>query len=91
MLGKKGFIWLIFPHCSSMLKEARTGTQKDRSLKAGAAAEAREVLFTGLLSTASSACFLIALRMTHTGMTLTTMGWALPQQSLIKKMLYNWI
>lgn len=74
-----------------MLKEARTGTQKDRRLKAGAAAEAREVLFTGLLCTASSACFLIALRMTHTGMTLTTMGWALLQQSLIKKMLYNWI
>ena len=45
-----------------------------------------KVLLTGLLSMACSACLLKKPRATSPGMALPTMGWALPYQSLIKKM-----
>jgi hypothetical protein len=31
-VGKKGFIQLTLPHCSSPLKEVRTGTQTELEL-----------------------------------------------------------
>jgi hypothetical protein len=51
-MGRKGFIQLAFPHCCSLLKEVRIGTQAGP--KAGADAEAmKDVLywlaFPGLL------------------------------------------
>jgi hypothetical protein len=66
------------------LKEARTGTQKDRGLKAEADAEAISGAaywlalhgFFNLVSCRTEADSL--------GMTLTAMAWALPQQSLRK-------
>lgn len=32
-MGKKGFIWLTFPHHSLLLKEAQTGTQTGKELR----------------------------------------------------------
>jgi hypothetical protein len=43
-------------------------------------------MLTGLLPIAWSACFLIEPRTTSPGMAPPTMGWALPHQSVIKKM-----
>jgi hypothetical protein len=31
-LGRKGFIWFVFPHCCSLLKEVRTGTQTGQGI-----------------------------------------------------------
>jgi len=40
---------------------------------------------------ACSVCFHIEPRTTSSGTTPSTMGWALPHQSLMKKMPYGWI
>jgi hypothetical protein len=47
------------------------------------------ILLNGLFLMACSACFLIEPRTTCPGMAPPTMGWALPHQSLIKKMPYR--
>jgi hypothetical protein len=47
------------------------------------------MLLTALLPMACSACFLIEPRTTGPRMVPPTMGWALPYQSLLKKMLYR--
>jgi hypothetical protein len=47
------------------------------------------VLLTGLLPMACSACFLIEPRTTSPGLAPPTMGWALPHQSIIKKIPYR--
>jgi hypothetical protein len=59
-LGRKGFIWLtILHHCLS-LKEVRTGTQIGQDQKTGTDAEVmEEMLLTGYIPMACSACFLI--------------------------------
>jgi hypothetical protein len=49
------------------------------------------MLLTGLLIMACSPCFLIEPRANSPGMALPTMGWALPNQLLIKKLLYSQI
>jgi len=41
-LERKRFIWLTLPHCGLSLKEARTGTQTEQNLEAGADAETIE-------------------------------------------------
>jgi hypothetical protein len=67
-LRRKGFIPLILPHCCSLPKEVRTGTQAGQ--EAGADAEAMEggMLLIGLLPLACSACFLIEPRTNIPGM-----------------------
>ena len=46
-------------------------------------------LLPGLLLMACSACFLIEPRTTSPGMAPLTMGWALPYQSIMKKIPYS--
>jgi hypothetical protein len=59
-----------------------------RNLEAEADSEAMEEC---LLPLPCSACFLIELRTTSTGMASSTMSWTLPPWSLIEKMPYSWI
>jgi hypothetical protein len=76
-------------HCSS-LKEVGTGTHTGQ--EPGGRSWCRShggMLLTGLLIMACSACFLIEPRTTSPRMASPTMGWALPNQSLIKKMPYS--
>lgn len=47
------------------------------------------VLLTDLLPMACSACFLMEPRITSPGMAPTTMSWALPHQSPVKKLPYS--
>jgi hypothetical protein len=75
-LGRAGFIWIICPESQC------TEGNSVRNLEA-------EVLFTGLLLTAYSACFLATPRTTRTDGAPPTMGWVLSYQSLIKKMSYR--
>jgi len=89
-LGRKGFIWFILQCCNSSLKEVRTGTQAgqepgDRSRCRGHGG----VLLTGWLLMAWSGFTLTEPRTTSPGVAPPTMGWALPQQSLMKKMPYR--
>jgi hypothetical protein len=68
-------------HCRKTGQEPKQG----RDLEPGADAEAMEEYY--LL-----ACFAsYKHRTTSPGMAPPTMGWALPQQSLIKKLPYSWI
>ena len=67
-LERKGFIQLTFPHCSSSVKEVRTGTQAGQ--KAGADAEAME----GCSLLACSACSLIEPKTTSPEMVPPTRG-----------------
>jgi hypothetical protein len=48
-----------------------------------------KVMLNDLVLIACSACFLIEPRTTSSGMAIPTMGWALPCQSLVKKMPYR--
>ena len=70
--------------CNSSLKEVRTGTQTGQESADGSHGG---VLLIGFLSMACSACFLTEPRTTSPGMAPQTIGWALPTQSLIKKMI----
>ena len=87
-LGRKGFIQLTLPHCCSLPKEVRTGTQVGQ--KAGADAEAMERC--SLL-----ACFpWLAQPALRTELRLPAQRWHHPQGalspwSLIEKMPYSWI
>lgn len=57
-------------------------------MAAGADAKAMEwVLLSGLLNMAYSACCLVELRTTSSGMASPTMEWILPYKSQIEKML----
>ena len=76
-LGRKRFIWRILPQQCPPLKEIRTETHWGWNLEAGADAEAMEGLF------------LIEPRTTSPGIAPPPVGWALPRQSLIKKMPYR--
>lgn len=59
-------------------------------MEAGADTEAVDkCLITGLLLLACSVCFLIEPRTSIPGITLHTAGWALPHQSLIRKLYYR--
>ena len=76
----------LFPHCSS-LKE--WGQAPKTGQEPGSSSQCRDhgsILLTDLLLMAFSACFLIEPRTTSPGVSLPTMSWALPLQSLIKKM-----
>ena len=59
-LGKKGLTWLTLPCYSPLLKEVRTVTQTGQELRCRSWCRNHgEVLLTGLLIMACSACFLI--------------------------------
>jgi hypothetical protein len=79
-LGRKGCISLpvIYKISSSKTVRAETQTGQEPG-DCGWCRSHGEVLLTSLLPTVCCACFFIEPR--------TTMGWALPHQSLIKKML----
>jgi hypothetical protein len=62
---------------SSSSKAVRAGLKQDRNLEAGA--------MEGCCLLACSACFLYRSQITNLGVAPSTMGWALPHQSLIKK------
>ena len=79
----EGFIWLTLPHGSLSLKEVRMGNQtgleprgRNHIVKA----------MEGCCLLACSACFLLEPRTTSPVVAPLTMCWALPHQSLIKKM-----
>jgi hypothetical protein len=79
---------VILPGHSSSLREVRAGTQarqgpRDRSSNRGH----RVILLTGLFFIACLVCFLIEPRTTSLGVAPPTVGWTLPHQSLIKKVL----
>jgi hypothetical protein len=71
-VGKKGYISLRVPNDSSS-KAVRAGT-RNRNLEAGADAEAME------------GAALLAHTLSSPGMEPPMVGWALPHQSVIKKM-----
>jgi hypothetical protein len=73
---------LLFYHQRKSGQELKQG----RNTKAGSDAEAMEECC--LLACSYSVCFLIEHKTTSLGMAPTTVGWVLPHQSLIKKMLY---
>jgi hypothetical protein len=81
---RKGFIHLTHPQCSPSLKEVRTGTQTGQEPRGRTGAEDYEgASLTELLS-------LLSYRTKdHPGMTPPTMYWALPLQSLIKRITYR--
>jgi hypothetical protein len=60
-LGRKGFIQLTLPHCCSLPKEVKTGTQT------GQEAETDAEAMKGCYFLACSACFLIEPRTTSPG------------------------
>lgn len=61
-----------------------------QELKTETGAEAmKEVLLTGLLLVAGSACFLIQLGTTSLEMAPSLEGWAFPYQSFMEKMPYR--
>lgn len=68
------------------MREVRQELKQGRLLEAGADVEAK---LTGLLLVVCTAHFLTAPRTTGPEMAPPTMGWALPRQSLIKKMHVN--
>jgi hypothetical protein len=81
-LGRKGFIWLTVPYHCSASKEVRAGTQQGRSWcrgHAGGAAYWRD-------SHSLIHCSLMEPRTISPGMAPPTVDWALPNQSVIKKM-----
>lgn len=87
-LGMKGFIWLIFPYCSSLLKAVRIRTQTGRDSGGWSWSGGHQgVILTGLLPIACSACFLMETRTTSPGMSSLTIGWPLPHWPLIEKCL----
>jgi hypothetical protein len=88
--GRKWFNLLTAPGSSSLLKAVRAGTQagQEPGGKSWCRGQ-RGMLLTELLLMALSACFLIEPRITSPGIVPPTMGWALPHQSLIKKMPYS--
>jgi hypothetical protein len=91
-LGRKGFIQLTLPHCSSSRKEVRTETYTGQEL--GSRSWCRShggVVLTGLLPLPCSAYFLLEPRTTSPEMAPPTMGWALSAWSVIEKMPYSWI
>ena len=86
-LWRKGFIQLTLLYHSPSLKEVRTGTQAGqeplgKSCGRGPGGE----LLTALLHMACSAWYIIEPRATSPGTAAPIMGWALPCQSLVKKM-----
>lgn len=81
-LGRKGFIRLMLPHCSSSSKEVRTETQTGKKL--GRQEQIIEAMGECWLL-ACSAYLLIDPRTTRSGMAPITIAWALPHRSLIKK------
>ena len=84
---KKGLFGLYL-----LLKGVRTGTQIGQDPEGRSRCRSHGgMLLTGLLLIAYTACLLIEPRTTVPGMTPSAMGWALPSQSLIKKMSYSWI
>jgi hypothetical protein len=89
-LGRKGFSWFTLPQHNSPSKEVRTEIQTGqepggRGWCRGHGGE----LLTDLFPMACSAFFLIELRTTNPGLAPPTMVWVLPNQSLIKKILYR--
>ena len=76
----KGLIWLLLRRKSG--QELKQG----RNLEAGADAETMEGAAYWLVPMACSAYILIEPRTASPGMAQCTMGWALPHQSLIKRM-----
>ena len=83
-------VYLAYSYVHITVYHWRKSGQKltqSRSLETGADVEAME----GYCLLACSACFLIEPRTTSLGMAPPTMGWALPHQSLIKKMPYSQI
>lgn len=62
-----------------------------REVRAGTEAETMEECFTGFLSVAHSACFLIEPRATCLGVALPTVDWSLQCQSLVKKVLQGYV
>ena len=78
--GRKGFIDLTLPYCRSGWESSPAGTWGQELMHR----PWRGVAYW-LAPHGCSACFLIEPRTTSPGMTVPTMGWALPHQSLIRK------
>jgi hypothetical protein len=85
-LGEK-MIYLAINFHSTVHHQRKSGQEpkQGRNLEAGAEAEAME----GCCLLVCSNCFLMELRSTSPGMAPPTMGWAILQKSLIKKMPYS--
>lgn len=89
-LGRKEFIWCTCPYLCSSWKEIRTRTHTGQEPESKNWCRGhRGVLLIDLLLIVFSACFLIESRITIPEMTPSTMGCALPHQSLIKEMPYR--
>ena len=82
-----GRICLTLLHYCSPSREVRIGGTHT-GLDPGCRGH-RGVLFTGLFLMASSDCLIIVARTTSPGVAPLTMGWALSNQSLIKKIPYK--
>ena len=78
-------ISFTFPYNTSSSKVVRAGDWRE----AGADAEAMEDSYLLIMFMACSACCLTEPGATRSGLGPPTMSWALPHQSLIKKMPYR--
>ena len=85
--GGKGFFSSYFHITVHHRRKSEQKLQQSRNLEAGADAEAtEECCLLACSPMACSTCFIIKLGTTSPGVAPPTMGWALPHQSLIKKM-----
>lgn len=91
-LWRKGFLCLTLPYHSSSWREVRAGVQTRQELESRSWCRGHEwVLLTDLLFIACSAYFLMEPRTTTLRMVPLTITWALPSQSLVRKMPYSWM
>ena len=78
--GRKGLFVFDFHIAVHHGRKSGRELKHGRILEAGAEADYKVVLLTGLLPLACSVCFLIKSRTHSPGMTPPIMGWVLPQQ-----------
>jgi len=89
-VGEKG----VYSVYTSTLLFITKGSQDWNSSRSGSRSWCRnhgKMLFTGFLTLACSACFLLEPKTTRPEMVPPTMSYAFPSWSLIEKMPYSWI
>jgi hypothetical protein len=86
-LGRKGFIWLICPHHCLSPREVRIRTQTGKEPESRSWCRKPWMSAAYWLALHSLVSILKELRTTKLWVAPPTMGWALPYQSLMKKIL----